>query len=137
LTDRKSTEQPRAVEGMPVTLPEDLGMLIDQLRAAHDAIEEVWLIGDRVNLADARAADWELLLFADHGVLDAIRRQPEGRRGDVQLSVVVDGDRVEPATDGGVSGRLSRWRWRRTAGQQASYTADESSGTASVAVRVR
>lgn len=102
-------------------LPEEIGMYVDGLRKACPAIEEVWLVGPRVNEPEHRGSDWELVAFADRRVLDAVRADRSWQRPDVSLLVVVDGDRYEKAWGGSESGSLSRLDWRLEDPHTATY----------------
>ena len=82
-----------------------------------------------------------LLVFADGRTLERLRKCDELHRADVDVLVVVDGDRFEnvwgPCK---LSGSLARWAWQQVSPDEAYY--DESrwadaSGQASRVVRVR
>jgi hypothetical protein len=125
-----------------IQLSEEVGMYVDRLRAEFEAIETVWLIGDRVNEQDARESRWELLAFADDAALGALRDDRDWHRGDILLSIVIDGDRFEPAwqasgteTEGG--GSLEKLGWRADTAQTATYSSRVKSGARRRAVRVR
>ncbi len=102
----------------PAHLPEELGMYVDALAKKHDGVDQVWILGGP-GPADPQAK-WELLLFADERRLEAIRADSGARRGDVDLLIVVDGDRFESAW-GGRRARLSDLRWRLDGAQAATY----------------
>ena len=99
------------ITSRPVQLPEGIGMYIDALRKQYSAIGDVWLLEPEQGGTETRAC-WDLLVFADGGVLDAVRADSASHRGDVTLLVVVDGDRFETAWGKSVSGRLSDMGWR-------------------------
>ncbi len=105
------------------------------------AIRAVWSVGHNQLAPEAPHEGRELLLFADRPTLDALRRSEHLHRDDMQVLVVVDGDRFEnawgPRT---ISGSLARWAWRATGQDIAFY--DESKwadreGDVSAVVRVR
>jgi hypothetical protein len=126
-----------------VQLSEEVGMYVDRLRAEHDSIDAVWLVGDRVNAEDARETPWELLVFADGRTLQALRNDRGWRRDDIALSVVTDGDRFEPVwNEGGAAstfkgGSLRALSWRADTAQTATYTSHGDAGIKRRALRVR
>src|SRR5690606_33810607 len=95
-----------------IQLPEELGMYVDAPRKEYPSIDEVWLLGPRVNDERTRGSEWELLAFGNKRVLDAIRAKPSLPRDDLKLMIVIDGDRFEPAWGGAERGRLSSIGWR-------------------------
>lgn len=119
----------------PTQLPEELGMYIDELRQRHPSIDEVWLLRHRGHGADGRTGEWDLLAFGDGEALSALRRDESLHRGDVNLLVVTDGDRFEPAWGSVLSGSLSEMRWRLEDLHSATYAAGESSTATAVRVR--
>ena len=119
----------------PAQLPEELGMYVDDLRKRMPQIDEVWLLGPRVNDEENRGSDWDLLAFADEAALRSIRSDPSLHREDLHLSVVTDGDRYRPAWGDGGEGRLADLDWRVEDLHVARYT--RPSGRRETAVRVR
>ena len=91
--------------------------------------------------AEAPHEGRELLLFADRPTLEALRRSEHLHQDDMQVLVVIDGDRFENAWGPQmISGSLARWAWRATGPDMAYY--DESKwadreGDGSAVVRVR
>ena len=79
----------------PAQLPEELGMYVDRLREQHATLDQVWVLaGPGETSGDAV---WELLGFGDERVLEAIRADERVHRDDVDLKIVVDGDRRMPS----------------------------------------
>jgi len=67
----------------------------------------------------------ELLAFADAATLERLRRSTDLHNADVELLVVIDGDRFENAWGPRkLSGSLARWAWRQVSAELAYY--DES-----------
>jgi hypothetical protein len=122
------------IDPAAIRLPEDLGMYLDELRARFDSIEEVWLIGPRVDADDAREAPWEFLLFADVELLEALRRDSSWWRDGTAAAVVTDGERVEPAWGSAPAGSLQDWQWRLASPRSARYAKH---GAGLLAVRIR
>jgi hypothetical protein len=105
------------------------------------SVRSVWSVGhDRLEL-QAPHEGRELLVFADGHTLHKLRQNDHLHRADLQLFVVIDGDRFESAWGPQrVSGSLARWAWREIGRDIAYY--DESkwadrAGDASAVVRVR
>lgn len=119
----------------PVQLPEELGMYVDRLRQRIPQIDEVWLLGPRVNDDEHRGHDWDLLAFADESALEAMRADASLHRDDLHLNVVTDGDRFEPAWGSGRPGRLTELDWRVEDLHSASYASDASQRKTAVRVR--
>lgn len=117
-------------------------MYLDALRARYAAVDEVWLIGTRANESPAEpGAGWDLLAFGDQSALRAVRAEPEWHRADVNLFLVIDGDRFEKAWGAREHGSLSDLQWRLEEPQRATYVAPERSSDArperARAIRVR
>jgi hypothetical protein len=125
----------RNVFTRPIQLPEELGMYVDMLRKAHPSIEEIWLLGPRVNGEDERGSGWELLAFADEAALAALRENQSVHRSDVHLSIVTDKDRFERAWGAPEHGRLSSIRWRVEDLHTATYARHGAARQAAVRVR--
>ncbi len=125
------------VGNKPAPLPEELGMYVDALRKQHGAIQQVWVLAAPETGCDREP--WELLVFADGGVLEAIRADRRAHRDDVDLRIVVDGDRIESAWGEPRPGSLARLNWRLDGPQSATYDDRAASSEAgrSSAVRVR
>jgi hypothetical protein len=86
-------------------------MAQDAHRVAQDAMEPATV-----------APRWELLVFADQATLERLRKATDVHRTDVDLLVVVDGDRFENAWgQGRLSGSLVRWSWRPVRPAEAYY----------------
>ena len=102
-------------------------------------IQAVWSLGNADDAAQASAQ--ELLVFADPATLERLRAAEDLHRADVQLLVVIDGDRFENAWGPcRLSGSLTRWAWRQVSPAAAYY--DESKwaerhGETGTVVRVR
>ena len=104
------------------SLPSKLRNFIE--RVSRDGFD-VWLIGSRAN-GNARAdSDWDLLVFGDKALLDALRDEEPVEETDVL--VVHDGNAFESpwkTRKEGVlmSGSLSGWEWQRDSETEATYS---------------
>jgi hypothetical protein len=88
-------------------------------------VRAVWSIGHTEPAVAPADAAWHLLVFADTPTLQRLRKSDHLHRADVELLVVVDGDRFENAWGGQrLSGSLGRWAWRQVSEDVAYY--DES-----------
>ena len=88
-------------------------------------IREVWCIRQGEHAAAPVSSEHELLAFADATTLQRLRQCDDLHRRDVDLLVVVDGDRFENAWGPRkLSGSLARWAWRQVSDEVAYY--DES-----------
>jgi hypothetical protein len=107
-------------------LPTEISQYLSRLLARSVDIRAVWSIGDADQAAPARDVPaCELLVFADRGTLERLRKSDQLHRSDVELLVVVDGDAFENAWgQRRLSGSLARWQWRQVAPDLAYY--DES-----------
>lgn len=82
-------------------------------------------MGSRAN-GNARAdSDWDILIFGDRALLDALKNEEPVEETDVL--VVHDGDAFESPwkkTEEGVlkSGSLSGWEWQRKSEREATYS---------------
>lgn len=110
-------------------------MYVDRLREAYPSIDEIWLLGSRVNAARERGGEWELLAFADNDALDGIRADASVHRDDLHLSIVTDGDRFERAWGSPQPGSLSSIRWRVEDLHSASYAKEGFARETAVRVR--
>jgi hypothetical protein len=104
-----------------VQVTEEIGLYLDEIRAAHPAIEEVWLIGARVAEPGRREAVWELLLFADPATCEALRADRTQLRDDVALLVVTAGEAIESLSGEPRARSLEALGWRREDPNAASY----------------
>lgn len=110
-------------------------MYLDGLRKAYPSIDQVWLLGPRVNEDDERGSEWDLLAFADESALAGIRADRSVHRAGLNLMIVLDGDRFEGAWGARRSGRLSSIHWRVRDLHSATYVGDR--GAREAAIRVR
>lgn len=117
----------------------DLADFLSSLARCCPGIRAVWSLG---NADDApQPCGRELLAFADRATLERLRAAEELHRADMQLLVVIDGDRFETAWGPcRLSGSLARWAWRQVSPDVAYY--DESKwaerhGEGGTVVRVR
>jgi hypothetical protein len=122
--------------------PSELSLYLSRLLARSVDIRAVWSIGDADQGAPARDVPaCELLVFADRGTLETLRKSDHLHRSDVELLVVVDGDTFENAWgQRRLSGSLARWQWRQVAPGLAYYDESkwaEREGNGGAVVRVR
>ena len=118
---------------------EDLSAFVSRVLFHGLGIRAVWSVGHAND--DGAPERRELLVFADRPTLASLRKTPGMHRGDVDVLVVVDGDRFENAWgERCISGSLARWAWRQVSREVAYY--DESKwagrdGADGTVVRVR
>lgn len=126
-------------EDMKSLLPADLHRYIDELLELAPSAREVWLIGSRANGGATEESDWDFLVFADQSALVALRQKPRLQRDNIDVLVVVDGDRFEspwPRIDMPESHKIGNlknyenadgieartWEWEYIGNGQAKYT---------------
>lgn len=124
---------------MPAT---ELSAFLSRLLMRSLEIRAVWSIGDADEAARTSAPPrYELLVFADRPTLDNLRKSDHLHRADVELLVVIDGDRFENAWgQRRLSGSLARWAWRPVSANLAYYDESkwaEHEGNGGAVVRVR
>ncbi len=117
-------------------LPEVVTAYLNRLTAVHPGITAVWLFGSRANGTFKADSDWDLLVFGDHSILDAIRADETFRRPEIDLFIVHDGNRFENPWPGGDEAKLGRlnnsyqsdpdvyvygYRWRQVSAREATY----------------
>lgn len=83
---------------------------LNKLVAKYPSIQEIWLIGSRVNRS-AEAKDWDFIVFADEDALAALEKDADFDMPDIDLLIVYDGDRFKKPR-GNKSGSLTEWGWR-------------------------
>lgn len=127
----------KAMINSGIQVSEEIGLYLDELRAATPGMGEVWLTGAHANDTRSPSATWDLLVFADEDTLEALRRDEDRQRPDVCVLVVLDGDRFESAWGESRAGRLSEWGWRCEDASTASYTTGGNQTAPQQAVRVR
>lgn len=126
---------------MTSPLPSNLGRYIGELVECAPSVREVWLVGSRANGRSTEESDWDFLLFADQHALLSLRSAQRLRRDNVDVLVVVDGDRFEspwPRSD--KPGKFKRgnlrnhsdadgieaqsWEWKFTGDGEARYAGE-------------
>jgi hypothetical protein len=101
----------------------ELSALVSHVLVHGLEIRAVWSVGHADD--DVVPQHRELLVFADRPTLQRLRESAHPHRADIDLLVVVDGDRFENAWgERRVSGSLARWAWRQMSPEVAYY--DES-----------
>ena len=120
----------------------ELSAFLSRLLMRSLEIRAVWSIGDADGAAKATdVAAYELLVFADRPTLEVLRKSDHLHRPDVELLVVIDGDRFENAWgQRRLSGSLARWAWRQISPTLAYYDESkwaEREGSGGAVVRVR
>lgn len=121
--------------GVPPLL-EVVTVYLNRLTSVHPGITAVWLFGSRANGTCKTDSDWDLLVFGDRSMLDAIRADETFRRPEIDLFIVHDGNRFEspwPGGDGSKLGRLHNsyqsdpnlyvygYRWKEVSAREATY----------------
>lgn len=118
--------------------PHPLSAFVSRLLVHHPDVEAAWSLGHAEGAGVAVHGPHELLLIADEPTLLSLRRSPPSL--DVEILVVLDGDRFESAWGARrLSGSLARWAWRRVSPGLAYYDEskwDDGAHTGAV-VRVR
>jgi hypothetical protein len=116
-----------------IQLSEEVGMYLDRVRSAFPAIDQVWLTGPRVNEPGKRHSNWDLIMFADGKTLEALRRDPNWHRPDLNLLVVTDGEHFDSAWGEARTGSLEALGWRIEDAHTARYEPGRHGQTAPVA----
>lgn len=102
---------------------EELSAFVSHVLIHGLEIRAVWSVGHAEAAAEPERC--ELVVFADQSTLQSLRKSAPLHRADVDLVVVVDGDRFESAWgERRISGSLARWAWRQVSPELAYY--DES-----------
>lgn len=107
---------------------------VEQLVSEYPRIESVWLMGSRANDSYREDSDWDLLVFANKEILDAMVQHRNLKRKQVDVMVVYDSVNFEEPwpeveENGRVNpkrGRLSgsrpfSWEWNQTSQTEATY----------------
>jgi len=121
--------------------PPDLSAFVSSVLLHCLDIRAIWCMRQGEPGAAPASLEHELLAFADPLTLQRLRQCDALHRSDVDLLVVVDGDRFENAWGPRkLSGSLARWAWRQVSSEIAYY--DESTwgdriGAPGSVVRVR
>ena len=117
-------------------LPEVVTAYLDRLTVVHPGIAAVWLFGSRDNGSFKANSDWDLLVFGDQSILDAIRADESFRRPEIDLFIVHDGNRFESPWPDGDEAKLGRlhnafefnpdryvygYRWKEISATEATY----------------
>ena len=118
-----------------------LSSFVSHLVLCSVDIRAVWHVGSCDEQALAALSVCELLAFGDGRALASLRKNEHLHRPDVDLLVVIDGDRFENAWGlRRLSGSLSRWAWREVAPGLAYYDESkwaEQGAQSGIVVRVR
>jgi hypothetical protein len=113
-----------AMQPSAPTVAAEPSALLSRILACCLDLQSVWSLGHDCSAPQARRGH-ELLLFADRPTLHALRKSNPLHRADVQVLVVIDGDRFENVWGPHrLSGSIARWAWRPVASDVAYY--DES-----------
>jgi predicted nucleotidyltransferase len=104
------------------SLPDDLRNFVKRVSSTG---HEVWLIGSRANGTARTNSDWDVLIFGNKALLDALAM--EEPLDNVDILVVHDGDAFQSPwnkTKEGVlkSGSLSGWEWQPKSETEATYS---------------
>jgi hypothetical protein len=102
-------------------MPKEIAGFIARVLQCCLEVRQVWLVAQ--DSASAIAAPrWELLAFGSGETLKRLRTADNLHRSDIDVMVVIDGDRFENAWGPRqISGSLARWGWRQAAGSEAYY----------------
>jgi predicted nucleotidyltransferase len=100
----------------------DVQAYVRKVAADHRNVAEMWLLGSRANGTAIATSDWDILAFADESTLDALRKDYELHRPEVDLLVVKSPDgRFEKPWGRKKSGSLEKWQWNRLSATEATY----------------
>ena len=114
--------------------------------AHHARMDEICTFAARLaacclDIRSVWSIEHALLLFADERTLAHLRKCEDLRRADVDVLVVIDGDRFENVWGPRkLSGSLGRWAWQQVSPDEAYYDEsrwDDAGGQAGRVVRVR
>lgn len=118
------------------SLPSAITAYVHRLTSAHPGITAIWLFGSRANGTPKANSDWDLLVFGDHPILEAIRANETFRQPEIDLFIIYDGNRFEspwPDGDDTKLGRLQNsfdfdpdlyvygYRWKEISEKEAIY----------------
>lgn len=121
---------------MPQTAVPDVSSFLRRVLVRGPDIRAVWSIGHAHEILP-RPAVGELLVFADHTTLRLLRKCDDLHHSDMEVLVVVDGDRFESAWGKrALVGSLARWAWRQV-GPDLAYYDVSSWGESGRVLRVR
>jgi hypothetical protein len=113
-----------AIEQSGPTAADQSSGLLSRILACCLDLQSVWSLGHDC-AAQKAGRGHDLLLFADGPTLHALRKSNPLHRADVQVLVVIDGERFENVWGTHrLSGSIARWAWRPAASDVAYY--DES-----------
>ena len=132
---------PNSTIDTTVQSPPHIAAFLSRVLVSCLEIRSVWSMVLGGDDPEQTASQYELLAFADPMTLRHLRNLEDLHRTDVELLVVVDGDRFESAWGPRrLSGSLARWAWRQTSPCEAYYDEsrwldDRSDGGAIVRVR--
>jgi hypothetical protein len=113
--------------------PPEISGFISRILERCLNIRSVWWMAQDNHEAAPVAPRWELLAFADPATLERLRKATDLHRADVDILIVMDGDRFENAWgQRRLSGSLVRWSWRQVRPAEAYYNesrwADQNDG---------
>jgi hypothetical protein len=113
--------------------PPEISGFISRILERCLNIRSVWWMAQDNHEAAPVAPRWDLLAFADPTTLERLRKATDLHRADVDILIVMDGDRFENAWgQRRLSGSLVRWSWRQVRPAEAYYNesrwADQNDG---------
>jgi predicted nucleotidyltransferase len=93
------------------------------LTQAFPSIKEIWLFGSRANDTFKDSSDWDLLVFADEEVFNALQSCSSFNENYIDLLINYRGDDfTSPWGDPPKSGNLKTWEWEKITETDAVYT---------------
>ena len=115
---------------MSIVIPDFLKKYLTDLVEEFSDVEEIWLLGSRANNSANENSDWDIMIFADHYVLNALKMNVSFKHQDIDLLVVYDGNKFEQpwvslsrvGTKRTKKGELKQWDFRETENNVAVYS---------------
>lgn len=97
---------------------------IEKLVTCHPGIKSIWLFGSRANNSYTETSDWDLAVFADREILNALRQSKGLYDKRIDLLIVFnESDYEQPWPDekGIKKGSLIDWKWKQLSSKEATY----------------
>ena len=106
-----------------VELTEHVREYISLLTDSYPAIHEIWLIGSRANSTAREDSDWDLLVFGDPGIFEALEHDVAFYQGGINLLVFYNeaGDFCCPWGSKKKKGDLKDWKWEKKSDSLVTY----------------
>jgi hypothetical protein len=105
-------------------IDESVQKYIHNFISSYPLTNSIWLFGSRANNSYKDDSDWDLLIFADKNILEALKRNNSFNQTGINILVVFDGKYFEgpwPDKKGSKKGDLISWKWTKTLDNEAVY----------------